>query len=114
MLPKINCLKVDRDFKNVFNGGKTAEDRFLKIKFIRNREKETRFGFIVSAKFAKRATDRNLIKRRLRAAAGFLLGSIRPGFDIIIWPKRILEKSKFDILMDSFKTLLTKNDILSI
>ena len=114
MLPAINRLKANRDFKSVFNGGKTAENRFFKIKFIKNREKETRFGFIISTKFAKKAVVRNLIKRRLRAAVRFLLKNIKPGFDIIVWPKKILEESNFKLLADGLKTLFIKNDLLSI
>lgn len=114
MLPVINRLKTDKDFESVFNDGKTAENRFLKIKFIKNHKQETRFGFIVSVKFAKKAVVRNLVKRRLRAAVWFLLRSIKPGFDIIIWPKKILEKPDFETLLDNLKTLFIKNDLFSI
>ena len=113
MLPNINCLKSDKDFKKIFSGGKISENEYIKIKFLKNSNKPTRFGFIVSNKFEKRAAARNLIKRRLRAAARFLLKNIKPGFDIAVWPKAAL-RVDYQKITDNFKSLLIKNDIFSI
>ena len=114
MLSKINRLRLDKDFKKVFVEGKTAANRFIKIKFIENQRKETRFGFVVSTKFYKKASKRNLIKRRLRAAAFFLSKKIKPGYDIVIWPKEaIKENQDYKNISDNLKELLIKNDILS-
>lgn len=54
------------------------------MKVVRNGRDMTRFGFSVSVKVAKRATERNTMKRRLRAAAARLTPKIIQGFDIII------------------------------
>lgn len=89
MLPKINRLKSDKDFKNVFKSGKMLENRFLRVKFLKNQRNYSRFGFITSAKVLKKATIRNFLKRRLRAASRFLIKDLKPGFDIVIWPKKI-------------------------
>jgi len=114
MLPEANRLKSNDDFKKIFKYGKISENEFMKIKFLKNFKKCSRFGFIVSNKFARKAVVRNLSRRRLRAAAHFLLKNIKPGFDIVIWPKIALKKISYQILLNNFKNLLIKNDILSI
>ena len=107
MLPKINCLKADKDFRKVFNEGKTSEGNLIKIRFLKNFKKHSRFGFIISNTFESKAVSRNLIKRRLRAAVYFLLKNIKPGFDIIIWPKAALKKSTYQSILDNFKNIFS-------
>ncbi len=114
MLPEANRLKSDDDFKKIFKYGKISENEFIKIIFLKNFKKHSRFGFIISNKFARKAVVRNLFRRRLRAAAHFLLKNIKPGFDVVIWPKTALKKIDYQILLNNFKNLLIKNDILSI
>ena len=114
MLPKANRLKSDGDFKKIFKYGKISENEFIKVKFLKNFKQHSRFGFIVSNKFAPKAVVRNLFKRRLRAATYFLLKNIKPGFDVAIWPKTVLKKINYQILLNNLKNLLIKNDILSI
>jgi len=114
MLPGANRLKSDDDFKKIFKYGKISENEFMKIKFLKNFKKLSRFGFIVSNKFAPKAVVRNLFRRRLRAAAYFLIKNIKPGFDVVIWPKVALKKFSYQVLLNNFKNLLIKNDILSV
>ncbi len=114
MLPEANRLKSGDDFERIFKYGKISENEFMKIKFLKNFKKHSRFGFIVSNKFARKAVVRNLFRRRLRAAAYFLLKNIKPGFDVVIWPKTALKKFNYQILLNNFKNLLIKNDILFI
>ena len=114
MLPEANRLKSNDDFKKIFKYGKTSENEFMKIKFLKNFKKRSQFGFIVSNKFASKAVVRNLFKRRLRAAAYFLLENTKPGFDVVIWPKTASKKFSYQILLNNFNNLLIKNDIISI
>jgi len=114
MLPEVNRLKPGRDFRRVFKYGKVSENDFVKIKFLKNHLKYPQFGFIVSNKFAKKAATRNLVKRRLRAAARSLLKDIKIGFSVAVWPKAALKKSSYRALLSNFKDLLIRNDILLI
>ncbi len=114
MLPKANRLKFNGDFKKIFKYGKISENEFIKIKFLKNFKQYSQFGFIVSNKFASRAVVRNLFRRRLKAATYFLLKDIKPGFDIAVWPKTALKKINYQTLLNNFKNLLIKNDLLSI
>ena len=47
-----------------------------------------RFGFVVSNKVNKRATRRNALKRRLRAAVRELLPTLLPDIDVVVVVKR--------------------------
>jgi len=114
MLPEINRLKSKDDFKKIFKYGRISENELMKIKFLKNLSEYSRFGFIVDNKFAKKATVRNLIKRRLRAAVYFLLKNIKPGVDIVIWPKTAFKKVGYQVILSKLKNLLIKNDILFI
>ncbi|OGD25577.1 ribonuclease P protein component [Candidatus Azambacteria bacterium RIFCSPHIGHO2_01_FULL_40_24] len=87
MLPGINRLKSDEDFKNVFKNGKKSENQFFRIKFLKNQKNLSRFGFIISTKLLKKATVRNILKRRLRMICRHLLKDLKCKFDVVIWPK---------------------------
>lgn len=87
MLKELNRLKSDRDFRNVFRNGKTLENHFFRVKFSKNQKNVSRFGFIISTKVLKKANLRNALKRRLRAICRSLVKDLKPGFDIVIWPK---------------------------
>jgi len=88
MLPKANRLKKKKDFERVFKKGQGFKEDFLYLKIIKNNLKSSRFGFIVSKKFSKKAVNRNKIKRRLRGLIRIKLNKIKKGIDgvIIIMP----------------------------
>lgn len=108
MLPKINRLKSDKDFKNIFKNGRTLENNFFRIKFLKNQKNYSRFGFIISTKVLKEATLRNTLKRRLRAASRFLVKDLKLGLDIVIWPKKITAFLNYRDIANSLKELLIK------
>ena len=114
MLSKINRLTATGDFKNVFSKGSLSENQLIRMKFVKNYKNFSRIGFIVSIKFYKKASKRNLVKRRLRAAAFFLFKKVKPGYDIVIWPKKAIKENKdYKNIVDNLRELLIKNDIIS-
>lgn len=106
MLPKKHRLIKGRDFVKVLRTGAPNEDKVLRVKIISNKKNFCRFGFIVSAKVARKATERNLVKRRLRHATRLLLPSLKPGFDIIVWLK--IKDIKLEDLVPSLGLLLKR------
>jgi len=84
MLAKENRLRKTKDFEKVFKKGKAYREDFLFIKIAENGLKDSRFGFVVSKKFSKKALDRNRIKRQLRGIIKLKLSEIKKGLDIII------------------------------
>ena len=84
MLPVRNRLKKKKDFERIFKEGQGFKQGFLYLKIKKNNLKSSRFGFIVSKKFAKKAVIRNKIKRRLRELIKIKLPEIKKGIDGII------------------------------
>lgn len=72
---------------NIFKRGKTLENDFFRVKLLMNQKNYSRFGFVISAKVLKKATSRNVLKRRLRDISRFLVKDLKSNFDIIVWPK---------------------------
>lgn len=64
MLKKIFKLNTS-EFNEVFNFGKTKKTSFCLIKYKENNKEYPRFAVVVSKKIAKKAHDRNLLKRRV-------------------------------------------------
>jgi ribonuclease P protein component len=84
MLPEKNRLLKKKDFDLVFKQGKNFKQGFLYFKIKKNKLDSSRFGFIVSKKFSKKAVERNKIKRRLREIMKKELPKIKKPIDLIV------------------------------
>lgn len=112
MLPKQNRLKKKKDFEKVFKEGQGFKEDFLFLKFAKNNLKKSRFGFIVSKKFSKKATLRNKIKRKLREIIKMKLAKIKEGFDIILVINPGLEQKDFWEMEEAVNRILAKAKVL--
>jgi len=112
MLPKNNRLKKRKDFQKVMRRGKGLREDFLFLKFLKNNLKVVRVGFIVSQKIAKKATQRNKIKRRLREGLREKLAQIKKGYDLIFIAQKGIEKKKFSEIKEKIDQLLKRAKIL--
>jgi ribonuclease P protein component len=52
------------EFKEVFNFGKTSKNQLFILKYQKNKHTFSRFAVVVSKKIAKRAVERNYLKRK--------------------------------------------------
>jgi ribonuclease P protein component len=93
MTKSFGWLKSDQDFEN-FKASKSYQTGFLKIRvhFSAN-QNLPRFGFIVPKKVLPKATDRNLIKRRLKNILAKLAPRLKSA-DILFFPRSQLLKRK--------------------
>ncbi|MBI2448277.1 ribonuclease P protein component [Candidatus Microgenomates bacterium] len=65
-MPYLSLTK-DRDFDFIYKKGRGIKGKFLSLRFIFGVEKIAgRCGIVVGTKVSKKATDRNLLKRRIR------------------------------------------------
>ena len=112
MLPKINRLKKKKDFEKILEKGKGYKEDFLYIKVIGNNLKNSRFGFIVSKKFSKKAVVRNKIRRRLRGLIKIKLSNLKKGIDAAITVGPGLEISDFQDLEEKISRLFKKAGII--
>lgn len=83
MLPKQYRLRADKDIKLVFKKGRRIETPLLRFQALHTGAEQTRFAVVVSTKIGKRATTRNLIKRRTREILRKNVERIKPGFDVV-------------------------------
>ena len=95
MLPKINRLTKKSDFDLVFKKGKSTKSDFLIFKELKNHLKIARFGFVVSKKVSNKATVRNAVKRKLRAAVAKQLNGFKKPADIIMIALSGIVKKEF-------------------
>ena len=82
MLPKQHRLHRGEDFRRVLSRGRKHRSHLGLIAVLPNDVDAIRFGFIVS-KATGGAVTRNLIKRRLRAAAAELIHDA-PSVDVVV------------------------------
>ena len=88
MLPRVSRLKRSRDFQAVYKrrASWASPSLVLYVRFRTPREPQTaRLGFVISKKIAKRAHDRNRLKRRLREISRhhLLPAALRP-YDALV------------------------------
>mgnify|MGYP001374509065 CR=1 FL=1 len=114
MLPRIHRLKKKKDFEKVYKKGKGFRQDFLFLKSLNNDSEVSRIGIVVSKKVALRATVRNLIKRRIRAAVKELIPNMKPGQDIVINTLTGVDKeTDFKKVKTAVKELLLKSGIIN-
>ena len=109
MLPRKHRLKKNKDFDKVFKQGKGFREDFLFLKATENGLENSRIGIVVSPKTAKKAFERNLIKRRIREAVRKRLGEIKPGLDIVIVAQSgISKETSFQTIEKTLDRVLLK------
>ena len=91
-------IKKNKDFQKVLKKGECKRSNLLFVVFLKNELQNSRFGFVVSLKVSKKATERNLIKRRLREIVRLNLDKIKEGYDIVIIAKKQANKATYQDL----------------
>lgn len=104
---KKNRLKKKRDFENIFKKGKSVNGSFLFIKYKKNQLGWPRFGFVVSAKVAAKAIERNKIRRILSEAARSIIDSLE-SYDIIVFSSRKIIAANKKSIREDFMGVLNQ------
>ncbi len=113
MLKKAYRITKNKDFQRILkNRGNFLNNPFFLIKFIKNNKKNSRFGFVVSAKVSKKAVSRNLLKRRMREIIRLNLTRISPGYDIVFILKKDALVLKYSDLKKNVLNSLKKINLL--
>jgi ribonuclease P protein component len=106
-MPKLVFLKTEQDFSN-FKKSRTLVSPNFRIRWLSVKNQNTpRFGFIIPKKVVKKVTDRNVIKRRVKAILGKHIKNIKP-YDILFFPKPGSIKIRFKDLEEELLSLLRK------
>ena len=106
MLPFKNRLQATKDFEEAKTKGQKYQASLFGLLVYPTNSEITRFGFIVSTKISKKATQRNKIKRRLRESVKKLLPVMKQGYDVIFLGKKdLLDKKLSEISVEVIHTL---------
>ena len=114
MLSKKYRLKKKKDFERVVKKGRPLQGRFLVLKFIKNKQGESRIGFIVSKRVSKKAVLRNKAKRRLRAAVRELILHLKEGYDIIIFSRASIIDAQFQEIKQDIEQAFKRAGLLKL
>lgn len=100
MLAAKYTLKGTKRFARVEKDGTiTQSDSFGIAVFDRKDGEVSNYGFIVSNKISPESTNRNRVKRALKAAVRYEFGQLKSGLDVVFLAKqKILRKSTEDII----------------
>jgi len=108
MLKKQQRITNGRDFQNIYRRGRHLSSAFFGLNYLRNNFGFARLGVVVSKKTARKATDRNLYKRRVREILRLNYSKITPGLDIIITLKGTVREADFKKLESELLDILKK------
>ena len=106
-----NRLKRSQDFKMVYKKGQSYANRDFVVYLRKNQGAQARVGFSISRKVGK-ATERNLIKRRLREIIKSLPMILDSHYDIIIIVRKNIKDIAYDSLQKSFVHVLKGTGLL--
>lgn len=79
---KKESLRSNRDFRKVYDNGKSFANKYLVMFYIKNGRKNNRVGFSVTKKLGN-AVTRNKIKRRMRESYRINSHKFKGGYDIV-------------------------------
>ena len=110
MLAKANRLAKESDFKRLALKGRFSFGSLFNLKSLPNKLPISRFGIVISAKVSKKATVRNLIKRRMTEAIRLRLGQLKTGLDIMLVVKKEAVVADYQAIDQELVKLFKKAD----
>ena len=84
ILPRKHRLTADKDVTRVLRKGRAVFTNLVGVKAAANDLGFVRTAVVVSTKVHKRATERNFVKRRIRAVLERIIPKIEAGIDIVV------------------------------
>ncbi|MTI49789.1 ribonuclease P protein component [Sporosalibacterium faouarense] len=75
-------LRNNKDFRNVYDKGKSFANRYLVMFYLKNNMEISRVGFSVTKKLGN-AVVRNKVKRRMKESYRINSNKFRNGYDIV-------------------------------
>lgn len=102
-------LKTD-EFSSVFNFRKRISGRYLVLHYQYTELAHARLGLVVGKKIAKRAVDRNYMKRVLREQFRLRQAQL-PGLDLVARPQQRFSTAQFAEVEQEFANLVQRLNV---
>lgn len=112
MLQQSNRLRKTKDIERVYKKGESFFSKIVGVKTLKNNLANSRFTVVAGLKISKKATKRNLVKRRLREILRLNLKKIKSGYDVMIITRPGILDLKYDELEREIFTVLRKLNLL--
>ncbi|KKR18361.1 MAG: Ribonuclease P protein component [candidate division CPR2 bacterium GW2011_GWC1_41_48] len=112
MLRKEFRITKENEFKRIYQKGKFFGNGEYTVRSLPNRSSFSRVAVVILKKHTKKATKRNLARRRLQEIVRLNFAKLRPGFDLIITSKRDLAEVEYQNLEKSLLALLNRGNLL--
>jgi ribonuclease P protein component len=112
MLPRKNSLKKEKDFKRVFQKGRSFKGPSLSLRIAKNGLDINRIGLMVSRRISKKAVVRNKIRRRLSELIEARIPELKKGYDIILIAGPETEKKSFKELGAALDKIFQKAGLI--
>ena len=108
MFSKNNRLKKKKEFERVFKKGQSIKKDLLLFKYIENGLESPRIGIVISKKTCARASERNLVKRRIREIIKQQINNIKNLDIVIVVLSGINKDTEFARLENTINSILEK------
>jgi ribonuclease P protein component len=105
-------LRKSSDFQRVRQQRRSVASRLLILAWAPNTDNTLRIGFVISKRIAKRAVERNYIKRLLSEAIRPIIADLPAGWDIVISGRNQVIGSDLPILKQDITALLRRAGLL--
>ncbi|HEY9842591.1 MAG: ribonuclease P protein component [Candidatus Sericytochromatia bacterium] len=112
MLSRHERLRHQQDFDRLRQNGRSYHQPLLRLVVLKEDSLRRLAGFIVSKRISKKATDRNLLKRRLRAAYRSLKQEIPTGHLLLFVARPEAGAATYQELQAQMQTLLERAGLL--
>lgn len=112
MLPQGERLRNREDFALLREQGTRYSQRSLSLIVLKESSDRRLAGYIVSKRISKKATIRNLVKRRIRACLEKQFESVLPGCLLLFIARPQAATTEFQELDRQVQSLLSKAQVL--
>ena len=103
-------LKRNKDFRYVYNRGKSVACHLMVLIYAPNRDRRLRVGFSVGKKVGN-AVARNRVKRRMREIFRMNMDAVPAGYNYILIARAPIIDAKYLDIDHHFKRLLAKTGL---
>jgi len=113
MLSRAYRLTDNKEFQTIYRRGRYNSTALLSVNVLPNKFGTTKVGVVASKKAARKAHDRNSVKRKVREAVRLAYPKLKPGNSMIITIKAPATTANYDIIEKDLLLSLKKLGLLN-